>query len=223
MTLYHGSEFVIKSPGFGAGRKDNDYGQGFYCTEDKALASEWAVDLNRDGYVNCYEIDLASMNVLNLNSSDYCVLHWITILLNNRRFELDTPLSREAYFYLNRYFMPDLGGVDVIKGYRADDSYFSYAQDFVNGVISVSRLVRAMRLGELGEQVFIRSKKAFQALSFLGEEYVSASEWYERKKKRDDLARHEYHRMNKESYVKGDLYMIRILDEEVRPDDPRLQ
>ena len=28
-TLYHGSEFVIKSPQFGVGKTDNDYGRGF--------------------------------------------------------------------------------------------------------------------------------------------------------------------------------------------------
>ena len=43
MTIYHGSEEIIEHPVFGAGRKNNDFGVGFYCTEDKDLAKEWAV------------------------------------------------------------------------------------------------------------------------------------------------------------------------------------
>ena len=223
MRIYHASKYIIEKPEYGKGKKNNDYGQGFYCTEDIDLAREWAVDKDRDGYVNSYDIESSSFKILRLNSPDFCVLHWITILLNNRRFELESPVSREAFKYLSQNFMPDLTGVDIIIGYRADDSYFSFAQDFVNGVISVSQLNKAMHMGNLGEQIFIRSRKAFSVIRYLGSERVSASEWYDRKKVREHFARKEYGRLNKEVYVKGELYMIRILDEEVRPDDPRLQ
>ncbi len=223
MRIYHGSDHIIQKPEYGKGRINNDYGQGFYCTEDINLAREWAVDINRDGYVSYYDIDTSAMRIIRLNSPDYCILHWITVLLNNRKFELDTPLAKEACRYLNAYFLPDLSCADIIIGYRADDSYFSYAQDFVNGIISVSQLSKAMHLGNLGEQVFLRSRKAFNALSFSGSENVSAGEWYERKMGRDIAARNDYHKMNKEAYVRGDLYMIRIIDEEVKANDPRLQ
>lgn len=43
ITLFHGSEKVIEHPVFGAGKKHNDFGLGFYCTESEALAKEWAV------------------------------------------------------------------------------------------------------------------------------------------------------------------------------------
>ncbi len=223
MRIYHGSDHIITKPEYGKGKKNNDYGQGFYCTEDIDLAREWAIDVNRDGYVSYYDIDTSAMRIIYLGSPDYCVLHWITILLNNRRFELSTPLAKEAYQYLNQYFMPDLSDADIIIGYRADDSYFSYAQDFVNGVISVLQLSKALRLGNLGKQVFIRSRKAFKALVFSGSEGVLADEWYEHKRSRDLAARNQYQKMNKEAYVRGDLYMIRIIDEEVKAYDPRLQ
>ncbi len=223
MRIYHGSEIILENPEYGKGKKNNDYGQGFYCTEDIELAREWAVDQGRDGYVNKYDIDLSSMKIINLNSEDYCVLHWITLLLNNRRFELETPLSIEAYRYLNDHFMPDMSGVDIIIGYRADDSYFSYAQDFVNGIISVPQLSRAMKLGNLGEQIFLRSMNAFNAIKYAGNEYVYANEWYERKRNRDITARNAYRSMNREAYIHGELYMVRIIDEEVKPGDARLQ
>ena len=223
MRIYHGSEFIVTKPEYGRGRKNNDYGQGFYCTQDMDLAREWAVDQDRDGYVSSYDIDLSALKVLALNSDDYCILHWVTLLLNNRRFELETPLSREAHRYLSENFMPDLGEADIVIGYRADDSYFAYAQDFVNGEISLTQLNKAMHLGNLGEQVFIKSRKAFDRIRYAGSEPVSAAEWYERKKNRDHKARNDYHRMSRQPYVKGELYMIRIIDEEVKPDDPRLQ
>ncbi|MCR5417342.1 MAG: DUF3990 domain-containing protein [Lachnospiraceae bacterium] len=223
MRIYHGSDHIVTTPEYGKGKQYNDYGRGFYCTEDIDLACEWAVDQERDGFVSTYELSTTNLRILNLNSDPYCILHWITILLNNRQFELETPLSKEAVKYLSKHFMPDLTDVDIIIGYRADDSYFSYAQDFINGVISVSQLNKAMHLGNLGEQVFLRSKKAFDSIRFIEGKMVSAGEWYERKYNRDKQARIDYHKMNKDSYVRGELYMIRIIDEEVKADDPRLQ
>ena len=56
---------------------------------------------------------------------------------------------------------PDISEVDVIIGYRAGDSYFSFAQDFVNNTISVRDLNQATHRGTLGEQVVLISEKAF--------------------------------------------------------------
>ena len=223
MILFHGSENIIEKPEFGKGRPYNDYGQGFYCTEDILLAKEWAVDENRDGYVNRYDFDIRGMNIIDLDSGEFCILHWISVLLANRRFELETPLANEAYRYLRDNFAIDTESADVIIGYRADDSYFSYAQDFVNGEISVSQLNRAMHLGNLGKQVMIRSPRAFDTLTYNGCEGAAASEWYEKKMKRDRAAREEYRRMAKDAFIKGDLYIIRILEEEVSCNDPRLR
>ena len=46
--LFHGSDHIIETPIYGVGKKHNDYGQGFYCTEDIALAKEWAVSEEKD-------------------------------------------------------------------------------------------------------------------------------------------------------------------------------
>lgn len=40
--LYHGSQFIIQKPEYGKGARHNDYGKGFYCTEQIELAKEWA-------------------------------------------------------------------------------------------------------------------------------------------------------------------------------------
>lgn len=40
ITIYHGSEKIIENPIFGGGKRNNDFGFGFYCTESEELAKE---------------------------------------------------------------------------------------------------------------------------------------------------------------------------------------
>ena len=203
MLLYHGSDHVIKRPEFGAGKKHNDYGRGFYCTENIELAKEWAVSEDADGYVNKYSIDTSRLSILDINSEQYTMLHWLGILLKNRIFTLSTPLEREAKKYILDNFNISLDGIDIVKGYRADDSYFSYARDFISGVISYEQLSKALRLGMLGEQYCLVSQKAFTEIEYVGNEYVDSEEWYPRKMLRDMYARQGYRNMEKEEYRKG--------------------
>ena len=67
---------------------------------------------------------------------------------------------------------------DLIIGYRADDSYFSFAQDFLNGTISVRQLRNAMHLGRFGEQIVLKSERAFEQLQFMDYEIAGSKEWY---------------------------------------------
>ena len=214
MLLYHGSDHVIKRPEFGAGKKHNDYGRGFYCTENIELAKEWAVSEDADGYVNKYSIDTSRLSILDINSEQYTMLHWLGILLKNRIFTLSTPLEREAKKYILDNFNISLDGIDIVKGYRADDSYFSYARDFISGVISYEQLSKALRLGMLGEQYCLVSQKAFTEIEYVGNEYVDSEEWYHRKMLRDMYARQGYRNMENEEYRKGELYITKIIDEE---------
>ena len=222
MLLYHGSDHVIKRPEFGAGKKHNDYGRGFYCTESIELAKEWAVSEDADGYVNKYSIDTSHLSILDINSEQYTMLHWLGILLKNRIFTLSTPLEREAKKYILDNFNISLDGIDIVKGYRADDSYFSYARDFISGVISYEQLSKALRLGMLGEQYCLVSQKAFTEIEYVGNEYVDSEEWYPRKMLRDMYARQGYRNMEKEEYRKGELYITKIIDEEIKKDDLRI-
>lgn len=223
IILYHGSEITVGQPIWGKGKKYNDYGLGFYCTENIDVAKEWAVDENRDGYINIYEMDLSGLTVLNLQSVDYCILHWLTVLLQNREFKTDSALARTSKKYLIEHFSTNYEEFDIIRGYRADDSYFSFAQDFLNGTISVRQLAEAMKLGRLGEQIVLKSKKSFDRIIFKDSEAVSAEEWFPQKSGRDDRARMQYRQMNKDEWQRGDIYVTHILDEEIKPNDLRLR
>lgn len=221
--IYHGSKDIIEKPKFGKGKPYNDYGLGFYCTENLALAKEWAVDIGRDGYANIYEIDDSRLSVLNLNDEQYTILHWLAILLENRHFDSPSSLSHEAKEYILNNFSVDYKSYDVIIGYRADDSYFSFAQDFLNGTISYRQLNNAIHLGNLGQQFVLKSKKAFDLISFIGYENASFNEWYSRKENRDKAARRDYFDTEKNKRLRGDIYITQIIDEEMNGNDARLR
>ena len=149
ITIYHGSEKIVEVPTFGEGKKNNDFGLGFYCTESEDLAKEWAVSSLRNGFANKYTLDTEYMRILNLNSPEYTILNWIAVLVEHRLFSIKTPVARRAKQYLIDNFSINVNAFDIITGYRADDSYFDYAESFLNNGISVEQLARAMKLGKL--------------------------------------------------------------------------
>lgn len=222
-TIYHGSKDIIKMPVFGKGKTYNDYGLGFYCTENLELAKEWGVELNRNGYANIYEIDESKLSVLDLNSDNYCILHWLAVLIENREFDIPSPLALEAKEYILNNFSFDYKEYDVIIGYRADDSYFSFAQDFLNGTISYRQLNNAMHLGNLGQQFVLKSKKAFDEIKYIGNEIALCDDWYSKKENRDKSARRDYFDTEKNRRQRGDIYITQIMDEEMKSDDLRLR
>lgn len=222
MRIYHGSDHIIEHPQYGLGKPYNDYGLGFYCTESLDMAKEWGVQRGRDGYANAYELDAEGLALLDLNQEGFTVLHWLAVLLENREFDIPSPLALEAKEYLLRAFAVDYESADLIRGYRADDSYFSFAQDFINGTISVQQLARAMRLGELGQQIVLKSERAFDRLAFVGSEAAEKDLWHPRWEQRDRRARREYLDVERNRRQKGDLFIMQIIDEERGPDDLRI-
>ena len=220
MTIYHGSEQIVEVPTFGLGRKNNDFGLGFYCTESEELAKEWAVSSIRSGFSNRYTLDTEYLNILNLNSPDYTILNWIAVLVEHRLFSIKTPVARRAKRYLIDNFGVNVNAFDLITGYRADDSYFDYAESFLNNGISVEQLARAMRLGKLGEQIVIKSKFAFSLLKYEGFDIAEKEKYYVLSKARDDEANQTYLEMLEEE---GDgLYIQDIMRGGITNDDPRI-
>jgi hypothetical protein len=220
IKIYHGSEKVIEQPTFGEGKKNNDFGLGFYCTESEALAKEWAVSSLRDGFSNCYTLDTEYLKILNLNSPDYTILNWIAVLVEHRLFSIKTPVARRAKRYLIDNFSINVNAFDLITGYRADDSYFDYAESFLNNGISVEQLAQAMRLGKLGEQIVIKSKYAFSKLEYKGFDIAAKDKYYVLRKARDDEANRLYIKM-----LEGEsdgLYILDIMRGGIKNDDPRI-
>lgn len=192
ITIYHGSGRILENPLYGSGRKNNDYGRGFYCTEDILLAKEWAVGNRKDGFANRYLLDTKYLKTLRLNSPEYTIMNWIAILLEHRVFALSTPIAARAKRYIIDNFSVNVNAYDLIVGYRADDCYFEFAEAFVNNSITVSQLARAMKLGSLGEQIVLKSEFAFTCLMYDGYEEAPYDEYYSLRKQRSDEASNAY-------------------------------
>ncbi len=220
ITLYHGSNQIVEVPEFGKGKEHNDFGLGFYCTESVELAKEWAVSSISNGFCNQYTIDTEYLKILNLNSPDYTILNWIAVLLKHRVFPIKTPIARRAKQYLLEHFYVNVNAFDIVTGYRADDSYFDFAEAFVNNALSVNQLARAMKLGKLGEQVVIKSKYAFSLLQYQGFDTAEKDTYYVLRKARDNDANQSYFEMAEDN--DDGLYILDIVRGAIKNDDPRI-
>ncbi|MBQ8706732.1 MAG: DUF3990 domain-containing protein [Succinivibrionaceae bacterium] len=223
MIVYHGSDHVIEVPVYNGSKRANDYGYGFYASENKELAKEWACSKNRNGYANSYEADLSDLSVLNLNSPEHNILNWLAILAKYRTYWQKTSIAEDAKEYLQQNFFIDPAPYDVIIGYRADDSYFSFAQDFVAGATSLRRLSEATRLGKLGEQIVFKSEASFSKIRFIKAETADAAEYFEKKISRDREAQRAYRNSKKSSDSVNELFMLDIMREGIQNGDPRIR
>ena len=220
ITIYHGSKQIVEIPTFGEGRKNNDFGLGFYCTESNELAKEWGVSSLSDGFSNRYSLDTDYLKILNLNSPDYTILNWMAVLVEHRLFSIKAPVARRAKRYLIDNFGVNVNAYDLVTGYRADDSYFDYAEAFLNNTITVEQLSRAMRLGKLGEQLVVKSQFAFSRLRFEGFEVAERGTYYSLRKARDAEANRMYLDIQEEDT--DGLYILDIMRGGVTNDDPRI-
>ena len=221
MKLYHGSVSIVDKPELGKGNHRNDYGLGLYCTEHLDIAKEWACSTGKDGFANGYDLNMNGLTIFDLTQCH--ILNWMAILLENRTFDLSATLASTARNYILTTFLPDYRNYDIIKGYRADDSYFSFAKDFLNNSISLEELSNAMKLGKLGEQVVLKSENAFNALTFLESTPVDCSIYYPKWKNRDQKAREEYREIKEKSNPLEGTYILDIIRQQWRNDDERLR
>lgn len=209
--LYHGSSVIVDKPEYGIGKPYNDYGRGFYCTKHIELAKEWAVGENADGYVNQYEIDISDLKILNLLDKHFNILHWMALLLKNREFNIRSPIAARGKEYIIDHFLINTDEYDMIVGYRADDSYFSFARDFLNNTITLEQLKYAMELGELKEQYVLVSRKAFEIIKYISSEQVDHDVYYLKRKERDDKARKAYFDQQDQDIING-IYLRDIIN-----------
>ena len=218
IQLLHGTDHIIEVPDIHIGNPHNDYGMGFYCTRVDEMAREWACKKNTDGF------DTDGLKVLNLLDGMHTVLNWMALLLQFRTFKLDSEVAVDARDYLIDHYSIDLTGYDVVIGYRADDSYFQYAESFVSNTLPLRSLNKALKLGKLGEQTVVISQKGFDRLHFVNAYPVSKSVYYPKFLDRDIKARDTYRKeIKKSKSYRDDIFVLDILREEMSNDDPRIQ
>lgn len=164
MRLYHGSPNKVIVPQYGLGEEKHDYGKGFYLTENVELAKEWAVcrpdEIN--GWVHQYELDTTDLKILDFQQNN--VLSWLAELMKHR----DASDSKR-YKVLSQKFIAKYGidtdEYDIIKGWRANASYFYIAKEFVRDNIDMEILEELLSLGGLGIQFCLKSELAYSRLT----------------------------------------------------------
>ena len=180
MKLFYGSTKLIRKPIYGVGNPTNDYGLGFYLTDDLQMAKLWASQYKDGGYAITYRINFSNLNVLNIDKEDeMTILSWITLLVKNRFDYTERIIYRDVIQWLIKHFDVPVNQYDVVVGYRADDSYFNYSRGFVSGEISLETLSQALKLGKLGLQYVLISKKAFSSIEYIDSEPVQFSHDYD--------------------------------------------
>ena len=224
MQLFHGTDHIIEVPDIHIGNPHNDYGMGFYCTRIDEMAREWACKKNTDGFVNIYSLDTEGLKTLNLLDGNHTVLNWIALLLQFRTFKLDSAVALDVRDYIIEHYAIDLGDYDIVVGYRADDSYFQYAESFVSNTLPLRSLNLALKLGKLGEQTVVISPKAFARLRFTDVYPVDKNIYYPKFLYRDTRTRDTYRKeIKKSKSYRNDIFVLDILREEMSNDDPRIQ
>ena len=167
---------------------------------------------------------MTGLKVLDLDSKEYSIIHWVSVLLKNRKFTLTSDIEQAGMYYILDNFPVDTESYDVIIGYRADDSYFSFARDFLRNSITVKRLTQFMKSENPGKQIVIKSQEAFSRLKFLGAEEAPQEVHYPLRKKRDELVRTAYLSDRKGNVLSSEsLLLIDIVRERIKANDPRLQ
>lgn len=196
IILYHGSPNKIVTPTFGLGEERHDYGKGFYLTESLELAKEWAVyrpDAS-NGWVHEFELDTDGLAILDFQ--EYDVLTWLAELMKHR-----DAADSKRYRMLSKQFIDKFGisteEYDVIKGWRANASYFYIAKAFVRDEVDLDILEELLALGGLGIQYCIKTEQAYKKLSehFDALQPVDFMQFNEKYNKRDIEARENMRRL----------------------------
>lgn len=196
IILYHGSPNQQVSPRYGLGDEKHDYGKGFYLTENLELAKEWAVCRpdERNGWVHKFSLDITDLKVLDFQ--EHNILSWLAELMKHRE-----AADSKRYRVLSRKFIEKYGidseHYDVIKGWRANASYFYIAREFVRDNIDVEILEELLSLGGLGIQYCIKSERAYEKLLEIKEELtcVDFREFNEKYNERDVSAREKMRKL----------------------------
>ncbi len=192
IILYHGTSDKIVVPVYGGGNDKHDYGRGFYLTGDIELAREWAVCKpdEQNGWVHKYELDCSGLNTLDFK--DHNILAWLAELMKHRDAADSKRYRLLASKFIDKYGI-DTSNYDVIKGWRADASYFYIAKEFVRDNIDVEILEELLSLGGLGIQYCIKSEHAYSQLKELNDELISVNytEFNDKYNQRDITARNK--------------------------------
>lgn len=156
LKLFHTGDRVIERPDIRIGRKNADFGQGFYLSDDEDFSRRWAKDIkDKKTYLNFYELDTQGLLI--------------------KHFTRDEEWYR--YIRSNRAGRPDsLGSFDVIIGPIANDTIYDTWGILTSGLISEEQAVIVLKVGKEYRQVVIKTEMALDHLRFMGSTELGSDE-----------------------------------------------
>jgi len=146
MRLYHTGTVVIPEPDIHYGRKNADFGQGFYLSPDRNFEYRWAP---KNAFINEYELDLTGLDVLRFERSK----EWFEYIFQNRR-------------------VNDTSSADVVIGPIANDTIYDTFGIISSGYLKPEDALSLLMIGPEYTQVVIKTKKARAQLTWLGAEKI---------------------------------------------------
>lgn len=155
MKLYHGSTVSVKNPSLRLGRRNTDFGKGFYTTTDFEQAARWAcIRSKRDGsdvsIVSVFEIDdnLLQSNAMKIMEYHGATESWLNFVVNNRR---SAPLH----------------DYDIVLGPVANDNLYATISMYENGQLSVEAAIVQLKTHKLFNQVSFHTAKALSHIQYV--------------------------------------------------------
>lgn len=160
MHLYHTSDRIIQHPDVHYGRKNADFGQGFYLTPDREFTYRWA---GRNAVVNEYELDLTGLKVRRFSRDG----EWFDYIYNNRRL-VDKLGAGSPEANAQDMVAKDVAAVDVVIGPIANDTIFDTMGILSSGYLAPEEALRLLQIGPEYVQVAIKTERAAGALQWKG-------------------------------------------------------
>ncbi len=159
MTLYHTSDRIIQRPDVHQGRKNADFGWGFYLSPDRDFTYRWARD---SAVVNAYEFDESGLEVRRFTRS----AEWFEYIFHNRR-------------------LRDGLKADVVIGPIANDTIFDTLGLITSGYLTTDQALRLLMIRPEYTQVAVKTERAAQRLRWMSAERISLPEAGALKRERD--------------------------------------
>ena len=147
-TLYHGTYLPITAPLAKVGRKNLDFGPGFYLTKIEAQAKAWATIIaSRRGrevkaIINVYDFDdeTAEKEGVRFKRFQTYDLEWLDYVVACRKGK-DISAS-----------------YDVVEGGVANDNVIDTVEDYEKGIITAEQALGQLRYKEVNHQICILSQ-----------------------------------------------------------------
>ncbi len=141
MRLYHTGSVEIREPDIRRGRKNADFGQGFYLSPDMDFAYRWA---GAEAVVNEYDLDESGLYIHRFRRDE----DWFEYIFNNRRAK-DTLLA------------------DVVIGPIANDTIFETFGIIGSGILKTGDAMKLLLIGPEYTQAAVKTEKAAKQLKWI--------------------------------------------------------